>query len=317
MFQVESLKHFATRWGPLLALLVAASAVWVLWDQLHSDDIHAALTTLASFPLETVLAGLASCAGCYLLVGLYEGVAVRHASGRRAWLQPFVTATIANPIGHMVAFAVLSAAALRYRLHGLLGLSAKQIGAVVVLVAMPYLLGIGWLIDIALLAEHAAAARALHVTTATVLALGVIGLAKDIGWIVFVARRREPIAIGSWSIRVPGLGATLVQIAFGIGHVVFTAGVMYAFMPPDLDMSFATFLVLFLLAMLVGQVSHVPAGLGVFEAALLLLMPSVPRGELLAAVLAYRAIFELLPLAVAVALLAAREIAARTAPASD
>ena len=49
------------------------------------------------------------------------------------------------------------------------------------------------------------------------------------------------------------------------------------------------------------------AGLGVLEAALLLMLPQVPPAKLLGAVLAYRAVFEILPLLVALALLLAFE----------
>jgi len=41
--------------------------------------------------------------------------------------------------------------------------------------------------------------------------------------------------------------------------------------------------------------SHVPAGLGVLESMLLLLLPGVPPEQLLAAVLIYRMIYEIVP----------------------
>src|SRR5215510_13283067 len=147
----DTLSRIAKRWAPAVSVIAGAAAVWVLWERLHSDDIGKAFSQLRRFPLSALFTALACSAGCYILVGLYEGLAVRIASGRRAVAQPFVAATIANPIGHMVAFAVLSAAALRYRLYSVVGLTAPQVAAIVVLVAMPYLLSVGWLIDIALL----------------------------------------------------------------------------------------------------------------------------------------------------------------------
>jgi len=49
--------------------------------------------------------------------------------------------------------------------------------------------------------------------------------------------------------------------------------------------------------------SNVPAGLGVLEAALFLMLPQVPPGKLVGSVLAYRAVYELVPLGVALVLL--------------
>jgi phosphatidylglycerol lysyltransferase len=48
--------------------------------------------------------------------------------------------------------------------------------------------------------------------------------------------------------------------------------------------------------------SHVPAGLGVLESMLLLLLPDVPPEQLLAAVLMYRVIYEIIPVIGALAL---------------
>ena len=62
------------------------------------------------------------------------------------------------------------------------------------------------------------------------------------------------------------------------------------------------FLGAYLASMLAGVLSHVPAGLGVLESMLLLLLPDVPPEQLLAAVLMYRAIYEIIPVLLALAL---------------
>lgn len=65
------------------------------------------------------------------------------------------------------------------------------------------------------------------------------------------------------------------------------------------------------LAVAAGIVSHVPARLGVFETVLLLALPDVPWDSLLAAILAYRAIYYLAPLAMAAMLAAGMLVHAR------
>jgi uncharacterized membrane protein YbhN (UPF0104 family) len=54
----------------------------------------------------------------------------------------------------------------------------------------------------------------------------------------------------------------------------------------------------------------VPAGFGVLESVLLLLLPQVPPAELLAGVLLYRVIYEVIPLLVALCLWGAYELIA-------
>ena len=57
--------------------------------------------------------------------------------------------------------------------------------------------------------------------------------------------------------------------------------------------------------------SNVPAGLGVFESVLLVMLPHVPPGQLLGAMLLYRCVYEVVPLAWAVLGLAFAELAGK------
>lgn len=307
----SSLWRRVKQWSPLLWVAIAALAAWVLWQRLHAIDFAAVLTELRSVSPNAIVAGLICSAGSYVLVGIYEGIAVRHASHRRAVLYPIVTAWIANPIGRVVGMAIVSGGALRYRLHSAAGLTPRQIGAVIVLAAMPYLLAVGWLLDLALLFRADEAARALRLATGVVVALGSIGLCKDIGWLVFVHRRREPLTIRQVRLHLPDLWATLLQIAFGVAQILLLATILFVFMPPELNMTFFGFVGIYLIAVAAGQLSNVPAGLGVIEAALLLMLPHVPPEKLLGAILAYRAVYELLPLFCGLLLLAAYELLSR------
>jgi phosphatidylglycerol lysyltransferase len=196
-----------------------------------------------------------------------------------------------------------SGGALRYRMYAPEGLSIREVGAVILLVAMPYVFGVGWLIDLSLLLHLQDAARAFKLPVAIVAVFGVFGLAKDVGWLAFVASRKEPITIRGQSIRLPSLRDALAQIAFGLVQISLMTTILYLFMPPELNMTWPAFVAIYCISFVAGQVSNVPAGLGVLEAALFLLLPHVPPGKLVSAVLAYRAVYELIPLGVALSLL--------------
>jgi len=253
--------------------------------------------------LAIMLVALLCSAGVYTTVGLYEGIAVRIASGRNLRRQAFRTAVIANPLGRAIGVAMASGGALRYRMYAPEGLSIREVGAVILLVAMPYVFGVGWLIDLSLLLHLQDAARAFKLPVAIVAVFGVFGLAKDVGWLAFVASRKEPITIRGQSIRLPSLRDALVQIAFGLVQISLMTTILYLFMPPELNMTWPAFVAIYCISFVAGQVSNVPAGLGVLEAALFLLLPHVPPGKLVSAVLAYRAVYELIPLGVALSLL--------------
>jgi uncharacterized membrane protein YbhN (UPF0104 family) len=296
------------KWLPLLWLAIVVAAAWVLADRLRTIDFREVIAAVRAQPRHAALSALACCFGAYALVGIYEGIAVRIATGRRMFLMPLRTALIANPLGRAIGVSFVSSGALRYRMYTAAGLPLAQIAAIIVLAAMPYVFAVGWLIDLSLVFNSRVASTALQLPMRVVVALGAIGLAKDLGWLVLVGVRRQPLVLRGRKIPLPTLRDALLQIAIGVVQITLMAGILYAFMPPELAMGWPHFVAIYCIAFVAGQVSNVPAGLGVLEAALLLMLPHVPPAKLLGAVLAYRAVYELLPLLIALVMLAVYEI---------
>ncbi len=83
---------------------------------------------------------------------------------------------------------------------------------------------------------------------------------------------------------------------------------MYTLLPPGPVMDFATVLVIFLTATLLGTISHVPGNLGIIEAALLIGLPQFQREELVAALLTFRILYFVIPLFFAMLALGLREL---------
>lgn len=301
-------KRVLKQFLPLVWLSIAGFAAWVVVQRIDEIDFADVLKQLGAVPTPIVIAALLCSAGVYATVGLYEGIGVRLASGRNLRRQAFRTAVISNPLGRAIGVAMVSGGALRYRMYAPEGLTIREVGAIILLVAMPYAFGVGWLIDISLLLHLEDASRAFQLPIAVVTALGVLGLAKDVGWLAFVASRKEPIVIGGQSIRLPSLRDALVQIAFGVVQISLMSTILYLFMPAELNMTWPAFVAIYCLAFVAGQMSNVPAGLGVLEAALFLMLPQVPPGRLVGAVLAYRAVYEVIPLLCALVLLLIYEI---------
>jgi uncharacterized membrane protein YbhN (UPF0104 family) len=89
------------------------------------------------------------------------------------------------------------------------------------------------------------------------------------------------------------------QMALGGVNWMLMAGVIYALLPqvPSAP-GYGAVLGTLLLAAIAGVATHIPAGLGVLEAVFLALLGHrVPHAQLLGALLAYRAVYFLAPLA--------------------
>ncbi len=100
----------------------------------------------------------------------------------------------------------------------------------------------------------------------------------------------------NWRIVLPCLRGTLLQIGIGALDRVLASLSIYMLLPASPDVSFATVLVVFVTATLLGIVSHAPGSLGVIEA------------ELLASLVTFRVLDFFLPLMLATAMFGAREL---------
>lgn len=203
--------------------------------------------------------------------------------------------------------AWVGAIALRYRLYTRLGLP---------LVTVTRILGLGlvtnWL-GYLLLAGGLFACGLPRLPAG--LDIGSTGL-RLIGLLLLVAALAYLLACGfarrrRWHLRghaitLPSLPMAALQALMGAGNWALMALVMYSLLPGNVD--YPTLLGVLLISSIAGVITHIPAGLGVLEAVFLtLLHASVGKGPLLAALIAYRAVYFLLPLMVAGAVYLALE----------
>ena len=89
------------------------------------------------------------------------------------------------------------------------------------------------------------------------------------------------------------------------------AAVLWALLPQGAHVGYIAFLAVYAAAVVAGVASHVPGGIGVFEAVVLLALPGIPTDALLGSLLAWRAVYFVVPLLAATLLFGARELAAQ------
>ena len=138
--------------------------------------------------------------------------------------------------------------------------------------------------------------------------LGALCLLLIAGYLVLSATRYKTFRFFEWEFPVPSTRLALAQLLVAVVDWTAAAAVLYVLLPPGYRLSFLPVLGVFLLAQFAGILSHVPGGLGVFEAiVVVLLKPYVPAASIVGSLLAYRAIYYLLPLVVALAFFIAFE----------
>jgi len=286
-----------------VSLAIIAIAGTVLWRVLDSIELADIARGFDAIPAARIaLAALLTTTAC-LAVAAYEVAMLRYLKSGLPDRLAVLTALTAFPIGHAVGFGALSGGAVRYRLYSAAGLSAFSIGKVVVLSVFPFAMGLGLLCGLGFLARSAEGARLLSLDARWVMLIGAALILLHAAYGAAVLRARGPVALRGFDFELPTPRLTVIQYALGVVEVLAAIGVLYVLLPESAGMSFLPFAAAYVIAIVAGLLSSVPAGLGVFESMLLLMLRDLDPEALLGSVLAYRLIYELAPFTVAVALL--------------
>jgi glycosyltransferase 2 family protein len=111
-----------------------------------------------------------------------------------------------------------------------------------------------------------------------------------------------------WPVRFPSGPMVLLQIGLGVVDLSAAALAMYVLIPAEMNIGMFRAVAVFIAGILLGFASHAPAGIGAFDATILLGLGDPDREEpLIAALLIFRFLYHLLPFALALALFGAVE----------
>ena len=293
---------------PLIALVLFVAALWVLHDALRQFHYHQVLAQLRTISLAHVLAAAGLTTLSYLLMTGYDHLAIayiRHPIGAgKVTLAAFISYAFSNTIG----LSLLTSGSIRYRLYSAWSLSAEEIARIVTFTSLTFWLGIGTVAAFVFFAEPMAMPALAKVAIHSTRLLGVIFALLVVGYLIFVALRRESFRFLSWELPIPSLRLAGMQLLLGSFDWMLAGAVLFVLLPAHADVPFLQFLGIYLLAQVVALISHVPGGLGVFESIILLSIPQIPADALLGSIVIYRGVYYLLPLSLAALLLGGNEL---------
>ncbi len=297
---------------PVLAALLFAAAVGIFHRELQAIHYHEVRAALAALPLDGVLWALAFTAANYLVLSAYDQLAFRHVGSRVGAWRIGLTASISYALSNSIGFAVLSGTAVRHRFYARWGVSVADLARIVVFNSTTYWLGLLALAGASLVFVPQAYLGG-GFTQAGVRGLGGLCLALAAAYLVLSGVRRAPFHVRGFEMRVPGPTLVLAQLLVSMADWALAAAVLYTLLPQG-GPSYGVLLGAFLAAQVLGIVSHVPGGLGVFEGTLLVLLaPYLPADRIVAALLLFRLIYYVIPLTLALLALLADELRSRQA----
>lgn len=291
----------------MVSVVILCVALWFLHRELAGLSHEAIVAHIKSIPLPALLASIGFTVASYLVLTLYDFVALRHFGLTVPYPKAALTGFMAYAVGHNVGLVALSGGSIRYRLYSLAGLSAAEIAGAIVFITVTFGLGASGLIGIALLLLPAAQTAVLKLPAVLLVSTGVLFLAVPGAYLAVSLLRRAPIEIGNWRVAVPRPQIALAQLGISVADLAFAAATLYVLLAPVLEIGFFPFLGIYLLALAAGLLSSIPGGIGVFEAVLVAALPDVDKSALLGTIIVYRLIYYVAPLALALVLLAGHE----------
>jgi uncharacterized membrane protein YbhN (UPF0104 family) len=303
------------RWLPhLLGLLLAAAALGFVVARARHIDWHAVREALRATPWPVLLGAVLFATGSHTCYAAYDLLARRYLGHRVAPLKVVAVGFVSYAFNLNLG-AIVGGIGLRWRLYSRLGLDAAQTGRIYAFSLVANWAGYLLLSGLLLGAGRFALPPPLDLPTLAQRALGLVLIALPLLYVTWCAgsRRQRTLRWRRYSLEFPGGRAAMAQVALSVCHwslAAVTVWVLLRHGAPHLP--FLTVLGTLLLAAVAGALIHVPGGLGVIEAVFIAtLRHHMPEGQLVAAVLAYRAAYYLLPLAGATVLYLALEAHAR------
>ncbi len=288
-----------------LGLFVAA--LYILQGKLRQVHFHDVLGYMRSIPLAHVAQALAFTLLSYIAQAGDESLLFRAIGHPQPLYRTALPSFISNAVSHSVGYSLLSGGSLRLWFYRAWGVSLADVSLLVALHSVVFWLGFLFLSGIAFVVDPLPLPPSLRLPLATVRPLGFLFLLLVAAFFFLSWRRLRP-GFGRWRIPPPPPRAAAALTALSAADWLFAAGVLLVLLPPLPGRSLIGLLAIFLLAEIVGAGSQVPGGLGVFESVfLLLLAPGAEAPAVVGALLAYRAVYYLLPLLVAAASLAVRQ----------
>jgi len=288
---------------------ILALALWALHAELRHVHYHELVTELRGIPRAKIAIAVGLTLLSYLTLTCYDALGFAYLGRRLAWRRIGLASFLGYAFSHNLGFAALTGPAVRYRVYSTWGIKAHEVAKLFAFCGTTYWLGFLAISGLTFTFHPLALPADFHLSSVPLRLIGLALVSLLLLFLYWTGVRRRSLSFRSWTFHAPSLRLSIAGLGLSILDWTLAAGVLYVLLPAPSAVSLFGFLGYFLLAQLIGVLCHVPGGVGVFETLILLFLKShAPAPAILGALIAYRAIYYLFPLAIAMTLLALHEL---------
>lgn len=293
-------------WLPLVVVPFILMLCWIAISRLAGEVSAAELkAAVEGTPVWTMVVALLLTGVGFAALSVYDLGALA-CVGRKLPLPVVALGSFcAYAVGNTAGFGPLTAGAIRYRFYTPHGVEPDELARIIAFVTAAFGLGLSLVAGIGLLvAPDQFGSLPLPPTALRLVGVAMLG---GLAALCLAAGKGRDLRIRGFELRLPSSGILARQYLASFIDISAAAGVLWMLLP-DGAPPLPVFVALYAVAVALGVLSHVPAGLGVFETIMVgALSHTLPMSSILSALLLYRVIYHLVPLAIAVLLLSALE----------
>lgn len=293
--------------GSGIGYILFGVALWVIYRQIHMVGWQAVLTELQELHLFSIVIAFLCLVCNYIVLSSYDALSFRIIgrvlSYKRIALGSFIGEAFT------IGMNVVMGTSMRYRIYARWGITLHEVTEISFFSFAAFSLGFLMLAGIIFPLVPLVAPPELGLPALPLRAVGFISLLLVLLYLACTAYNQKNIVIGKWTLRPLPESLACYQVLLSTVQWLLSSGCLYFLLPPDHVVPYPVFLGAFLVSLLFGQISQSPAGLGVFEATMLVMLASfLPTESLLGSLIVYRVLYYIFPLFIAGILLLIHEL---------
>ncbi len=302
------MKRFLEFVWPLVGVAAVIVALFLLHRQFQGEAVFSKLwADLCALPPYRIVLAVVATLIAYAALAWYDRIALLHLGIKHiSWTFIALCSFTTYALAHNIGASVLSGAVVRYRAYTSKGLTPGEITILVALCSLTFGLGVLLIGGVILVCDPAQLHRLsgllpkVLTNPTTARTLGVICLGVVASYAIGSIFRLAPFRLGSFRIEYPSPTIALRQFLASSMELIGAAGIIYFALPEHGNPGFIAVLAVFIASFSAALASNAPGGLGVFELLFIKAMPAMAPVKVLTALLVFRMLYLIVPLAFAV-----------------
>lgn len=292
---------------PLVGIGAVMFSGWLLYKEFQGSSMNQLWATLMAIPPHRWLMAILATLAAYAALAWYDRIALLHLgkAGGIGWSYIALCSFTTYALSHNIGASVVSGGMVRYRAYSAKGLSAAEVAVLVAICSFTFAFGMILCGGVVFtfepdLVQRLFAIMGVKLPEGTARLIGIACLAFVALYMLGAALKLKPLVIRNFRLDYPRLPIALRQLVAAPVEICGAAAIIYFALPEQGNPGFFVILGIFVAVFSAALISQAPGGLGVMELLFVKALPGIPKIEVLAAILVFRLLYLIIPLALAI-----------------